>query len=165
MNTYDTDTDTVTQDNTPCGSYNEKEEENQFLKTYLAQQKSLKNLHKEKNSLEEEEEEEDKDVIYHVNPKGVIEVNPDLIGKVKQAYLFCQQCREWKHLTTDNSIQLPFGEFSFQKQHYIGGFCWTRECNQMQYEKEQNQKTNEIFWTQEHALRHQYDEFEELSNK
>ena len=157
MNTYYTDTDTVTQDNTPCGSYDEKEEENQFLKTYLAQQKSLKNLHKEKNSLEGEA------IIYHVNPKGVIEVNPDLIGKVKQAYLFCQQCQQWKHLTTDNSIQLPFGEFSFQKQHYIGGFCWTRECNQSQYEKEQNQKAGE--GTQEHALRHQYDELEERSNK
>lgn len=140
MNTY---TEIKTQDNTPLNSYDEKEEESQFLRTYVAQQKSL-------NAKSMSNSEED-DIMYHVNPVGVVESNPDLAGKVKQAYIFCQQCRQWKHLTTENSTQLPFGEFSFQKECYVGGFCWTSECNQAQYKKEQNQKADERFWTQEHA--------------
>ena len=81
--------------------------------------------------------------MYHVNPVGVIEANPDLAGKVKQAYIFCKACNKWQNLTTENSIQLPFGEFSFQKECYVGGFCWTSECNQVQYEKEEKQKAKE----------------------
>lgn len=110
-----TDTNLATQDNTSFNSYDEREEESQFLKKAL-----------NKNN----------DIIYHVNPKGVIEANPDLAGKVKQAYIFCQACQQWQNLTTENSIQLPFGEVSFQKEYYVGGFCWTPECNQSQYEKQ-----------------------------
>ena len=112
-----------------------------------------------------DEEEKDEDIIYHVNPEGVIKANPDLAGKVKQAYIFCKACNTWQHLTTENSIQLPFGEFSFQKQCYVGGFCWTSECNQVQYEKEEKQKADERFWAQEQALRRQCDEAERRSNE
>jgi hypothetical protein len=109
-----TDTNTETQDNTPCSSYEMSpclEEGIQLMNAYFAQKK------------------DDDDIIYHVNPEGVLRVHPDLVGKVKQAYIFCKQCNTWQNLTTENSIQLPFGEFSFQKQCYIGGFCWTSECN------------------------------------
>ena len=150
-----TNTNLKTQDNTPCGSYDEKEEENQFLKKYFTQQKSLNVKSKS----------DDDDIMYHVNPKGVMEANPDLAGKVKQAYIFCKACNTWQNLTTDNSIQLPFGEFSFQKECSVGGFCWTPECNQVQYEKEQKQKADERFWAQEQALRQQCDELEKNSNK
>lgn len=156
MNT-DTDTNAKTQDNTPLNSYDEKEEEegSKFMKAYFAQQKPLK----------PKREDEDEDIIYHVNPEGVVRVNPDLAGKVKQAYIFCKQCNTWQNLTTENSIQLPFGEFSFQKQCYIGGFCWTSECNQVQYDKEQKQKADEKFWRREQELRHQCDEAERRSNE
>jgi len=99
---------------------------NQNLNAYFAQQKPDINENKD----------EDEDIIYHVNPKGVIEANPELEGKVMQAYLFCKACNTWQNLTTENSMQLPFGEVSFKKQHYIGGFCWTPVCNQIEYEKE-----------------------------
>jgi hypothetical protein len=90
-----TDTDLETQDNTPLNSYDEREEEHKYLKKALNK---------------------DNDIIYHVNPERVIEANPDLAGKVKQAYIFCQHCQRWKNLTTENSMQLPFGEVSFQKE-------------------------------------------------
>jgi hypothetical protein len=103
-NTDNTDTNLPTQDNTPINSDDEEE------------QKSQQDL--------------DKDIIYHVNPEGVINVNPDLAGKVEQAYIYCKACNKWQKLTTQNSIQLPFGEFSFQKQYYTGNYyCWTTECN------------------------------------
>ena len=158
MNT-ETNTDLKTQDNTPLNSYDEKEEESQFLKKYYAQQKSLNAKSKSKSKSE------DDDIMYHVNPVGVIEANPDLAGKVKQAYIFCKVCNKWQNLTTENSIQLPFGEFSFQKECYVGGFCWTSECNQVQYEKEEKQKADERFWRQEQALRRQCDELEQNSLK
>jgi hypothetical protein len=152
MNT-ETNTDLKTQDNTPCGSYDEKEEEGQFLRSYFAQQKSSRSTSK------------DDDIMYHVNPVGVMEANPDLAGKVKQAYIFCKACNKWQNLTTENSIQLPFGEFSFQKECYVGGFCWTSECNQAQYEKEEKQRADERFWAQGQALRRRCDELEQNSLK
>jgi hypothetical protein len=114
-NDNDTNTNLKTQNNTPLNSDDEMSQ-----------------------GLEKEKE---KDIIYHVNPKGVVDKNPDLAGKVEQAYIFCKQCHSWQNLTTENSIQLRFGEFSFQKQYYRDNyFCWTTECNQTQYEKEQKQK-------------------------
>jgi len=114
-NDNDTNTNLKTQNNTPLNSDDEMSQ----------------GLEKDK----------DKDIIYHVNPKGVVDKHPDLAGKVEQAYIFCKQCHSWQNLTTENSIQLRFGEFSFQKQYYRDNyFCWTTECNQTQYEKEQKQK-------------------------
>jgi hypothetical protein len=116
-NDNDTNTNLKTQNNTPLNSDDEMSQ----------------GLEKDKDK--------DKDIIYHVNPKGVVDKHPDLAGKVEQAYIFCKQCHSWQNLTTENSIQLRFGEFSFQKQYYRDNyFCWTTECNQTQYEKEQKQK-------------------------
>ena len=118
-NTDNTDTNLPTQDNTPINSDDEEEHTiGDILKTYFAQQKpgAVKQYG-------------NKDIIYHVNPEGVVAANPDLAGKVEQAYIFCKACNKWQKLTTQNSIQLPFGEFSFQTQYYVGGFCWTTECN------------------------------------
>ncbi len=120
-NTDNTDTNLPTQDNTPINSDNEEEQTvGDLLKAYFAKQKPLQRSQTQDLA---------KDIIYHVNPEGVIAVNPDLVGKVEQAYMFCKACNKWQKLTTHNSIQLPFGEFSFQKQYYVGGFCWTPECD------------------------------------
>ena len=136
-----TETEIKTQDNTPCGSYDEKEEENQFLRSYFAQQKSLNAKSKSRSNSKSND---DDIIMYHINPVKVIKANPDLAGKVKQAFLFCQQ---WKHLTTENSIQLPLGEISFQKKLYVGGYCLMPECGQTQYEEKRKQQHDEIFWT------------------
>jgi hypothetical protein len=75
-------------------------------------------------------------IIYHVKPEEVIIANPELVGKVKQAYIICRQCCKWEKLTTDNSITLPFGtKMSFKYKHYFGGICLTEKCNMSHYVK------------------------------
>ena len=82
-------------------------------------------------------DDDDDEMIYHVDPKGVVRHNLELIGKVKQSFIFCRQCEKWKPLTTDNSVTLPYGtKMRLQYKRYIGGICLTRKCNYEQWQKE-----------------------------
>ena len=120
MNTdTNTDTNLETKDNTPYQSDDE-------------------DIDYESEAMSDDEDEE---MIYHVDPKGVIRHNLELIGKVKQAFIFCRQCEKWKPLTTDNSVTLPRGtRMRLQYKRYIGGICLTRKCNRVQWEKEKREK-------------------------
>lgn len=82
-------------------------------------------------------DDDDDEMIYHVDPKGVVRHNPELIGKVKQAFIFCRQCEQWKPLTGDNSVTLPYGTVSrLEYKRYLGGICLTQKCNREQWLKD-----------------------------
>ena len=125
MNTNtNNDTNLKTQDNTPVNS---DDEQSDFIEMYFA-----RNAYKETKLRDLKDE----DMIYHINPERIIAKNPDLAGKVEQAYIYCKSCNSWQNLTTENSIQLRFGEFRFQKQCYVGNYlCWTPQCNQAENKK------------------------------
>ena len=82
-------------------------------------------------------DDDDDEMIYHVDPKGVVRHNPELVGKVKQSFIFCRQCEQWKPLTSDNSVTLPYGtRMRLQYKRYLGGICLTRKCNREQWLKD-----------------------------
>ena len=119
-NTY---TNLETQNNTPWNSDEDSDED----------------IYDDDTDIEEAKEEakEENEIIYHTNPAKVMELYPELAGKVEQAYMYCKQCKLCVPLTTYNSVTLPsFTLSSFKTQYYIGGLCLTQECNRKQYEKE-----------------------------
>ena len=127
----DTNTNLETKDNTPYQSDEEESEESLRLDEEL----SLRlDIDYESEAMSDDD---DAEMIYHVNPKGVVRHNLELIGKVKQAFIFCRQCEKWKPLTSDNSVTLPYGtKMRLQYKRYIGGICLTRKCNYEQWQKD-----------------------------
>lgn len=69
-------------------------------------------------------------IIYHIDPKGVIQQNPELEGKVFQSYLLCTMCNQYKKMTPTNSFCIPLNEKSVYKQYYIfqNANCMEKEC-------------------------------------
>jgi len=128
MNT-DTDTNLETKDNTPYQSDCDLESD---LDEDLESQ--CLDIDYESEAMSDDDDDE---IIYHVNPKGVVRHNPELAGKVKQSFIFCRQCEQWKPLTTDNSVTLPRGtRMRLQYKRYLGGICLTRKCNREQWLKD-----------------------------
>jgi hypothetical protein len=115
-----TETNLETKDNTPYQSDEELDEE--------------LDIDYETEAMSDDDDDE---MIYHVDPKGVVRHNPELVGKVKQSFIFCRQCEKWKPLTSDNSVTLPYGtRMRLQYKRYIGGICLTQKCNREQWQKE-----------------------------
>jgi hypothetical protein len=128
-----TDTNLETKDNTPYQSDDEESEESLRLDEDLEELLRL-DIDYESEAMSDDDDDE---MIYHVNPKGVVKHNLELIGKVKHAFIFCRQCEKWKPLTSDNSVTLPYGtKMRLQYKRYIGGICLTRKCNYEQWQKE-----------------------------
>ena len=77
------------------------------------------------------------EIIYHVDPEGVIKFNPDLEGKVFQAYLLCNLCHQYKKMTSTNSYCIPLSQLSFNTQMYTGKhvYCMEPECERKYEEK------------------------------
>ena len=77
------------------------------------------------------------EMIYHVDPEGVIKLYPDLEGKVFQAYLLCNLCHEYKKMTPTNSYCIPLSDRSFSTQLYTGQhvYCMEPECERKYEEK------------------------------
>jgi hypothetical protein len=77
------------------------------------------------------------EIIYHMDPDGVVLRYPELTGTVLQAIIYCQTCKEWKNLSYDNALTLPQGgDFNYQTQRYVGGYCLTDECKKERLERE-----------------------------
>ena len=129
----DTNTNLETKDNTPYQSDEEESDEDESLR--LDEELSLRlDIDYESEAMSDDD---DAEMIYHVNPKGVVRHNLELIGKVKQAFIFCRQCEKWKPLTSDNSVTLPYGtKMRLQYKRYIGGICLTQKCNYEQWQKD-----------------------------
>lgn len=86
------------------------------------------------------------EIIYHMDPQGVILRYPDLKGTVMQAIIYCQTCEKWKDLSYDNSLTLPQGgDFNYQTQKYVG-YCLTDECKKEQEERFKQRQKDERFW-------------------
>jgi len=108
-----TNTDPKTQENSPCSSDDENED-NDYK--YVP-----KPVHDQIDSNE---------IIYHVDPEAVIKLNPELEGKVFQSFLFCTTCQQYKKMTQTNSYCIPLSERSFYKQYFIhpNAFCMEPDC-------------------------------------
>jgi hypothetical protein len=136
-----TDTNLETKDNTPYQSDEDLEELDEDLDEGLDEdlEESLRldedlDIDYESEAMSDDD---DAEMIYHVDPKGVVRHNLELIGKVKQAFIFCRQCEQWKPLTADNSVTLPYGTtMRLQYKRYIGGICLTQKCNYEQWQKD-----------------------------
>lgn len=89
------------------------------------------------NSPYSSDDEFSNEIIYHVDPEGVIKFNPDLEGKVFQAYLLCNLCHQYKKMTPTNSYCIPLSERSFKTQMYTGQhvYCMETECER-KYEEQ-----------------------------
>ena len=72
-----TETDFKTQNNSP---YSSDDDEYEYEYEY-----KIQNEQADRN-----------EIFYHVDPEGVIKFNPDLEGKVFQAYLLCNLCHQYK---------------------------------------------------------------------
>jgi len=98
------------------------------------------------------------DIIYHMDPAGVILKNPDLAGKVKQALLLCLTCDKWKNLTYENNKTLTQGsDFRYNIQRYRGN-CLTVECIEEQEEKARQKRKDIAFWAAVEAQQARCDE-------
>jgi hypothetical protein len=83
------------------------------------------------------------DIIYHIDPEGVMTKNPTLQGKVKQALILCLSCNEWKNLSYVNSLTTC--GFNYQTKRYRG-YCLTDECSQKQEETAKKKRDDDRFW-------------------
>ena len=89
------------------------------------------------------------DIIYHIDPEGVMSKNPTLRGKVEQALILCISCDEWKKLSYENAMTT---DFNYQTKRYRG-YCLTDECSQKQekiarqkQDDEKQKRIDEMFW-------------------
>lgn len=98
------------------------------------------------------------DIIYHMDPAGVILKNPDLAGKVKQALILCLTCDKWKNLTYENNKTLPQGsDFRYNIQRYRG-YCLTDECIEEKEENARQKRKDIAFWAAVRAQNARCDE-------
>lgn len=105
------------------------------------------------------------DMIYHMDPKGIVIKNPELEGKVEQAYIYCQTCKQWKNLSYDNAKTLPLRYFSYKRQSYRGGYCLTGECIKEQQERKKQKIKDDRFWDAVEAQRKYCDELDQKSRE
>jgi hypothetical protein len=92
--------------------------------------------------------EENEGIIYHINPEEVMRLHPDLLGKVKQMYIFCRACNQWKKMTPENSKTVSVYEMSLKKQLYVSQHtsCLSEECLKELDEKAAALREEERFW-------------------
>lgn len=124
-----TETEFKTQDNSPYSSDYDDEDDNEDNEynydPYKCGLQKMFYIPKEVHSDIDRNEQ-----IYHVDPESVIKINPELKGKVFQAYLLCNLCHQYKKMTQTNSHIIPVSERSFYKEIYTGqhAYCMELEC-------------------------------------
>jgi len=96
----------------------------------------------------------DIEIIYHMDPSGVVLRYPELAGKVLQAIIYCQTCKNWKNLSYENSKTLSHCNFNHKTQKYVGGYCLTDECKRERLERE----SMEQFWRKAEEMQKRCDE-------
>jgi hypothetical protein len=93
-------------------------------------------------------QENNDDIIYHIEPEEVMRLHPELVGKVKQSYIFCKACNQWKKMTARNSMTISIYEMSLKKQNYVSknSSCMTDECMKEQENIQREKEEEARFW-------------------
>jgi hypothetical protein len=127
--------------------------------------KTEQRIEEQQKKDKERELERENEIMYHMDPAGVIKKHPELEGQVQQAFIFCITCEQWKNLSYDNSKTLPQNNnFRYQKQMYRGGHCLTDECKQLQQERAIQKRKDERFWNQVDIMEKRCDESQKRSD-